>query len=127
MKVHGIGRLVADPEMRSNPEGTVFANFKLAWDRGIGDNKKTSFVPFVAAGKNAENIGKFFTKGKLIEIKVGELQQRSWDDQDGKKHYITEVFVEQWGFCGDGNKTKDPNDNLDAPPSDQINEDDLPF
>jgi len=125
MKVHGIGRLVADPEIKYSPSGTAFCNFKLAWDTGSGENKKASFVPFVAAGKNAENIAKFFTKGKLMEIKVGELQQRSWENQEGKKQYITEVFVEQWGFCGDGKSEPKPNN--DTVDNSGITEDELPF
>lgn len=125
MKVHGIGRFVADPELRYAPSGTAFCNFDLAWDTGFGDNKETTFVRFVAAAKSAENIAKFFTKGRLIEIKVGELQQKKWTNQEGEKKYRIEVFVEQWGFCGDGNKNeKVSNDNLDVPPMDDS---ELPF
>lgn len=121
MNVYGIGRLVADPELRYNPSGTAFANITLAWDTGFGENKKPSFVPFVASTKNAENIAKFFTKGSQIFIKNGELQQRSWEDTEGKKQYKTEVFIREWAFCG-GKATnaegQNPNINDEAPDED---------
>ena len=123
MKVHDVVRLVDNPELRYNQAGTAFANFNVAWNTGSGDNQKAHFIRCVAAGKNAENIAKFFQKGQQINIRSGELQQNRWENQEGQKMSRHEIFVEQWGFCG-SNNNKDKNDNLDVPPPEDS---DLPF
>jgi single-strand DNA-binding protein len=128
MKVHDVVRLTKDPEIRYNPAGTAFVNFDVAWSTGSGDNKKSHFIRCIAAGKSAENIAKFFVKGQEINIKCGELQQNNWETQDGQKRSRHEIFIEQWGFCGNNNNNKDKNDNLDKPPADDaIDLSDLPF
>jgi single-strand DNA-binding protein len=130
MNVYGLVRLTADPELRYNQAGTAFSNFNVAWNTGFGDNKKASFIKCTVAGKSAEVVQKNFTKGRMIFIKSGELQQKQWKTQDGQKKSNFEIFVKEWGFAGDGNVNKDKNDNMDVPPPsdlEPINLDDLPF
>lgn len=127
MQAHGTARLTKEPELIHTPNGIAILNFDVAWNTRFGDQQKSHFVRCVAAGKSAENIAKFFKKGDLIEIKSGELQQKSWETQDGQKRSRLEIFVEKWGFCGGNNNNKDKNDNMDIPPSDSISDDDLPF
>jgi len=96
---HFIGRLGADPEIRYSPSGTAFANFDIACGRTTKDqqgNKQelTEWVPIVAAGKMAEIIGQYLRKGSKVQIS-GRFQTRSWDDQEGKKRYKTEIFASE--------------------------------
>ena len=62
-----------------------------------GKDAGSDFIQCIAMGKNAENIEKFFSKGKGIEI-TGRIQTGSYTNKDGMKVYTTEVYVEDWDF-----------------------------
>jgi single-strand DNA-binding protein len=57
------------------------------------------FFTIITFGKTAEFLGKYFSKGKEILID-GSVQNRSWEDDNGNKHYVTEVIVDNVEFCG---------------------------
>ena len=96
-KVVLMGRLVKDPELRYTGSGTAVTNFTVAVDDGFGENRTTSFINCVAWSKSAEFVGNYFSKGKMI-IVIGRIQTRTWDGQDGKKNYITEVVASEVSF-----------------------------
>lgn len=96
-KVILMGRLTRDPELRHTGTGTPVAHFTVAVDNGFGDNRQTSFINCVAWNKQAEFVTNYFTKGKMI-IVIGRIQTRSWDGQDGKKNYATEVVASEVSF-----------------------------
>ena len=142
-----IGRLVADPEMRTTPNGINVATFRIAVDRPFSKNaeKKADFITIVAWRQQAEFICKYFAKGSMIAI-VGSIQSRSWDSQDGKKQYATEVIVDEAYFTGSkaetGTQSAPANQSFNQPDADQApfdefdatgfaamggSEDDLPF
>ena len=62
-----------------------------------GKDAGSDFISCVAMGKNAENIGKFFSKGKGIEI-TGRIQTGQYTNKEGQKVYTTEIYVEDWDF-----------------------------
>lgn len=101
-KVILMGRLTKDPELRyTNTNNVPVCSFSLAVDRRFakqGEEKQTDFFPVVAWNKNAEFCSKYFTKGKKVVI-VGRLQTRTWDDNEGKRNYITEVIAEESYFA----------------------------
>jgi single-strand DNA-binding protein len=99
------GRLARDPEIRYSNNNVPIANISVALDRYMGKNRQneTDFINCVAFNSNAEMLGKYFFKGKKILIK-GNLRQRTWDDQEGKKHYVTEVWIEKIDFADDKKK-----------------------
>lgn len=99
-KVILIGRLTADPELKQTGSGVAVTSFTLAVDRkqSKGAEKKTDFITIVAWRQTAEFICKYFRKGSAIII-LGELQTRSWDDSNGKKHYSTEVVASEVSFA----------------------------
>jgi single-strand DNA-binding protein len=101
-KVILMGRLTKDPEIRyTTTNNTAKCNFTLAVDRRFskpGEEKQADFFNIVAWEKQAEFCGKYFTKGIKVVV-VGRLQNRSWDDNEGKKHYITEVVSEECYFA----------------------------
>lgn len=102
------GRLTKEPELRYIAENqTPVLNFTLAVERDFAadDNseRKADFIPVVAWNGLAKFISGYFGKGGALTVQ-GRLQSRSWDDQEGKKHYITELVAEKAYFSGDTKK-----------------------
>lgn len=87
-----------DVEVRYTQSGKAVASFSIAVD-GVGKDSKAEFINCIAWEQKAENIGKFFSKGKEILISDGRLQTRSYD-KNGEKRYVTEVVVNSFEFCG---------------------------
>jgi single-strand DNA-binding protein len=131
-KIALVGRLTKDPEMRYTANNqTPVAKFTVAVTRTFKKEgqPEADFIPVVVWGKQAENCGRYITKGRLVAVS-GRLQTRSWDDQDGKRHYATEVVADEVDFLDRGSDSKGQgNDfggnNDDFHPVD--GEDDLPF
>lgn len=107
-KVILIGHLGRDAETKFTPSGAAATKFSLAtgrrWkDKQSGEWKEeTDWVNVVLWRQ--ENLANFLTKGKPVYVE-GRLQTRSWDDKDGKKHYMTEVVAEEVILLG-GNQTQ---------------------
>jgi single-strand DNA-binding protein len=121
-----IGRLTKDPEISYSTNQTAIAKFTLAVNRKFKQEGQPTadFLNFVAFGKTAEFIGKYFEKGSGMGV-TSRVQNRNWDDQEGKKHYATDFVVEEVDFAGSKGNSN-PHDNLDVPPADN-SDDDLPF
>lgn len=126
-----MGRLAKDPEIRYTQSNKPVCSFTLAVDRRFSKDKKADFINCQAWDKTAEFIGKYFSKGSMIAV-VGRIQTRSWEDKDGKKHYITEVVVEETYFTGSKNESQKQDEPVKTntnsgfyPEDDSL--DDLPF
>ncbi len=108
-----MGRLTKDPELRyTSTNNTAICSFTLAVDRRFnkqGEERQADFISIVTWSKLAEFCGKYFQKGLKVVV-VGRIQSRTWDDNDGKKHYVTEVVGEEAYFAdskrGDGPSPK---------------------
>ena len=128
-KVILMGRLTRDPEMRHTNSGTPVTTFSIAIDNGYGDDKRTDFVNCLAWNKTAEFVTKYFTKGKMI-IVIGRITTRSWETQDGKRAYATEVVANEVSFgetkSSQQTATQPPMQDDDFTPLDEYDED-LPF
>ena len=96
-----MGRLTADPELRQTPQGTPLARFSIAVNRRFSreGNQQADFFNCVAWQSTGEFICRYFQKGSMIAVE-GRLQTRTWDGQDGKRQYATEVVVENAYFTG---------------------------
>ena len=102
------GRLTADVELKTTPNGKSVCSFNLAVDRGFGDNKVTDFITCVAWEQRAEFISKYFDKGSEIRI-LGEINTHKWQDKNGNNRTAFEIRVQEGGFCGSKNsKPQDP-------------------
>ena len=97
-KVLLMGRLTKDVEMRQAADGHSVARFTLAVNRRFKKNE-ADFINCAAWNKTAQFIQKWFVKGSMIAV-IGSIQSRSWDGQDGKKQYATEVIVDEAYFTG---------------------------
>ena len=96
-----MGRLTADPELRKTNTGVSVTTFTVAVDRRFqekGKERQADFINVVAWRQTAEFVSKYFFKGSRILL-TGSIQTRTWDDQEGKKHYVTEVVAEDVEFC----------------------------
>ena len=100
-KVILMGRLTKDVEMRQTPNGISVARFTLAVNRRFAKEgqQQADFINCVAWRQTGEFIARYFQKGSMIAV-IGSIQSRSWDGQDGKKQYATEVNVEEAYFTG---------------------------
>lgn len=100
-KIILMGRLTANPEMKQTPTGTAVAVFTIAVNRRFAKDgqQQADFIRCTAWRQQAEFICKYFEKGSMICV-VGNIQTRSWDGQDGKKQYSTDVVVEEVYFAG---------------------------
>lgn len=92
-----MGRLTRDPELRHTGSGTPVCSFTVAVDNGYGENRQADFINCVAWNKTAEFVSKYFTKGRMI-IVIGRIATRTWEGQDGKKNYVTEVVANEVSF-----------------------------
>lgn len=133
-KAQVYGNLTKDPELKSLPSGSAVVNFSIATNRTWKDKdgqkkEEVQYHNIVAFGKTAELINQYMRKGSALLVE-GRIQTRSWDGNDGKKNYRTEIVAENIQF---GPK-KDRGDAPDAPAStenaevgEEINADDVPF
>lgn len=97
------GRLTRDPEIRfTQTNNTKVASFNIAVNRKFKNaegNYDADFFNCTAFGASADFIGKYFKKGQEALVQ-GRIQNRSWDDENGQKHYATDIIVESIEFCG---------------------------
>lgn len=102
-KVVIMGRLCADPELRTTPGGKAVTTIRVAVNRRFANEDGTrdaDFIDVVCWRQTAEFVAKYFAKGRMIGV-VGWLQTRSWTDKDGGKRYATEIVADEVHFCGD--------------------------
>ena len=99
-KVELVGRLTKEPEIKLTQNQTTYCNFTLAVDRRFKDaagQRQTDFINCVAWKQTATFIQQYFHKGHRIGI-VGSIQTRSYEDQQGVKHFVTEVIADEAEF-----------------------------
>jgi single-strand DNA-binding protein len=118
---NGIGRLTKDPETRTaGAENTQFTNFTIAVNRRFKKEGQpdANFIPVVCIAKTAEFASNYFKKGMQVGV-TGEIQTRSWSDDQNVKHYVTEIVAEKIYFA---DTKKDETSNTPV-----ISEDELPY
>jgi len=109
-----VGRITKDPELRTIANGNVTTNITVAVNRrftNANGEREADFIPCVVWNKQAENVCKYCSKGSLVGV-TGRIQTRSYDGQDGKKVYVTEVVADNVNFLG--SKNQNTNDFEDA-------------
>lgn len=128
-----VGRLTKDPELRYLGNGTPVCNFTLAVNRNFKNQsgeQEADFINCQVWRKAGENVANYLSKGSLAGVD-GKLQTRSYEGQDGKRVYVTEVVADSVQFLEPkkqgGGQQSDPGDPFqDGEPVDMSSED-LPF
>jgi len=125
-----MGRITAEPELRYTTSNTPVCSFTLAVERDYKDsegNRQADFINCQAWRNTAEFVCKYFTKGQPIVV-VGKIQTRTWEDQEGKKHYATEVVVDNVYFAGSSKKNEQSTEQSDIPEGFiPVDDSELPF
>ena len=97
-----MGRLVADPELRTTMQGNSVCSFRIACDRSYvqqGQERQADFIDIVAWRQQAEFVSKYFQKGSMIAVE-GSLQTRQYQDKQGSKRTAVEVVANNISFAG---------------------------
>lgn len=95
-----VGRLTRDPDLRYTPSGVAVANFTVAANRPFRNQQgeqEADFINCVTWRRQAENLANYMRKGSLIGVD-GRIQTRSYEGQDGKMVYVTEVVADNIQF-----------------------------
>ena len=135
-----IGNLGADPELRYTPGGQAVTTFRLAtterWTGQDGQkNEKTVWHNIVAWGKQAEIVKEYLSKGRQVYVE-GRIDNRSYDDKEGNKRYVSEIVALRVQFLGSrGDAPGEPAPAAEtpsetpapAPEGASNDDDDLPF
>jgi single-strand DNA-binding protein len=139
-KVFLLGRVTADPQLRSTPNGMQVATFSIAtnrvWNDQSGAKKEsTEFHNVVVWGRQAEVASRFLKKGSLVLVE-GRLQTREWEGKDGQKRRTTEIICERMQLgprpMGGGAASGPADETREALPTvevgdSEIKSEDLPF
>jgi single-strand DNA-binding protein len=118
-----VGRLTKDPELRYTPNGVPVATFTLAVNRTFSNQqgeREADFINCVIWRRPAENVANFLKKGSLAGVD-GRIQTRSYEGQDGKRVYVTEVVADSVQFLepksgATGSGGRNDNEHFGPPP-----------
>lgn len=118
-----LGRLTADPELRTTQNGVPVVGFTLAVQRNykVNDEYPTDFLNFVAWRGTAEFICKHFRKGNLILVE-GSLETRKYEDKDnpGKMRTAYEIKVDRAHFCESAGGRQNNNNGGNPPAAESV-------
>lgn len=101
-----MGRLTADPELRTTNNGISVTSFSVAVDRSYaraGTERQTDFINVVAWRQTAEFVSRYFHKGQMIAVQ-GSIQTRKYQDRNGNNRTAFEIVADQVSFCGSKNE-----------------------
>ena len=116
-----MGRLTADPELKTTPNGISVTTFNIAVDRSYvksGAERKADFFTIVCWRQTAECVCRYFGKGSMIAIE-GQLQTRTYQAKDGTNRYVTEVVADNISFTGERRDQSNSGYNSYAPANNQ--------
>lgn len=118
-----IGRLTKDPELRYTNSNRAVAQFSVAVDRPFTNQatgqREADFINVVVWDKTAENVAKYMSKGRLIAVE-GRIQTRSYDNNEGRKVYVTEIVANNVQFLESKNATTSGGNNFTTMPEPPI-------
>ena len=114
-----VGNLGRDPDVRFTPSGRAVAKFTVAtserWTDQQGQRQeRTEWHNIVVWGKQAETCGQYLSKGRQVYVE-GRISNRSYDDKDGNKRYISEIIARDVRFLGGGGAGRSQESGFTAP------------
>lgn len=123
------GRLTKDINLKYTQSGKAIGSFTLAVNRNYKDangNKQVDFIRCLAWGKVGELLDQYCGKGSLIGI-VGQIQTRSYENDQNQKVYLTEVNVREITFLETRKESQETSEQGNTTNPQEILDDDLPF
>lgn len=136
-----VGRLTKNPEYRQTPNGVSVATFTLAVNRPFTNSqgeREADFINVVVFRRQAENVNNYLSKGSLAGVD-GRIQSRSYENQEGRRVFVTEVVADNVQFMDSKGSNQQKNQSQQqgqAPAGNNpfanennanIDDDDLPF
>lgn len=107
-----MGRLTANPELRTTNSGLAVTTFTVAVDRPYakqGEERQTDFINVVAWRQTAAFVTRYFEKGQMIAVQ-GAIQTRHYEDKNGNKRTAVEIVANSVSFCGEKKKEAAPSE-----------------
>lgn len=114
-----VGRLTKDPELRYTPNGVAACSFTLAVNRTFSNSqgeREADFINVVTWRKQAENSANYLKKGSLAGIE-GRIQTRSYENNEGKRIYVTEVIADSVQFLEPKRDNQESSYQRETPPA----------
>lgn len=106
-KIHIIGNVTRDPEVKQTGSGVAICNFSVAVNRRFKNPQtgqtETDFFSVTAFRQLAELCGKYLAKGRKVAV-VGSMQSRSYEAQDGSKRTVWDLVADEVEFLSTGEK-----------------------
>ena len=130
-KVMIIGNVGSEPEMRFTPNGDPVTSLRVATNRVFttadGERKEeTEWFTVVAWGRLAEQCNQFLAKGRRVYAE-GRLRTRSWDTQDGQRHYRTQIVANRVLFLDKWAAAPLPEEKIEDVGTGELEPEDIPF
>ena len=109
-----VGRLTKEPELRTTPSGAKVCQYTLAVNRNrkAEGQPDADFINCVSWNKTAELMNQYLSKGALIGVE-GRIQTRNYDDNSGRKVYVTEVITDSVQFLESKQKAQQNQNNME--------------
>ena len=112
-KVILMGNMTADPELRQTTSGISVCSFSIAVNRRGAKSEQNQpsvdFINIVAWRQQAEFVSRYFKKGNPILV-CGQIQTRTWTDNQGQKRYATDVVADEVSFTGPASQSASDED-----------------
>lgn len=124
-----IGNLTKDPELLETPSGISYTKFTVAVSRNYTNSdgeRETDFFDITAWRERAELCVKYLRKGNKVGV-VGSVQFRTYEDDDGNKHKITEIKVDEIEFLTPKSSSEEAKPSKKGKPQLEETDEDLPF
>lgn len=121
-----MGRLTADPELKTTQSGISVTSFCVAVDRRYQKDgeKQTDFLSITAWRQTAEFVTRYFHKGQMIAVQ-GSIQTRNYEDKNGNKRTAVEIVADNVSFCGSKAEAAAPKSQDAQRPSVNVSADDF--
>lgn len=117
-----MGRLTADPELKTTNSGLSVTSFCVAVDRRYQKDgeRQTDFINVTAWRQNAEFVNRYFHKGSMIAVQ-GSIQTRNYEDKNGNKRTAVEIVADNVSFCGSKSESENTAQNKQSTQRPSVN------